>query len=123
MSDDAKLAVEDTNHGYRIGYYFSDEGEFGLMIGESRGHKYRKKPPEAYSEDNEAWIATYAIAMAFPDVECGLMSGFKFDSAAQAKKALAIAKRAISDAKAKRTPEPWEALALAAGWTPPKGKR
>jgi len=46
--------------------------------------------------------------------------GFVFPTERKARAACAIAKRALADAQSNRTPEPWEALALAAGWTPPK---
>ena len=44
-------------------------------------------------------------------------------SESSAKKALRVALAAIRALKENRTPEPWEAKALAAGWTPPKRSR
>jgi hypothetical protein len=120
MSDRCVLVADHHIGAYRVGWYF-DDGEIGAVLGDDPAHSERQ-PPTEYSVAAEHHIATYAVFCAMRSVDCDTF-GFKFDTMAQAKKALSIAKRAIVDAKANRAPEPWEALALAAGWTPPKGKR
>jgi hypothetical protein len=118
MSDSASLAIYSHRNGWMIGWYFADEGDFGAMLGEGGAAEYIKTPPAAYDPVNDGWIAEHAIYRTTRDLGTG--RGFVFPSERSAKTALAIARRAIADARKNRTPEPWEALALAAGWTPPK---
>lgn len=121
--DEGRLAVDDRREGWLIGWYFDGEGgSFGAMLGEGTTTHRKNPPPSEYNSANDIWIAEYAIYQAIPNVE-RTSSGFVFPTERKAKAACAIAKRAIADAKANRAPEPWEALALAAGWTPPKKRK
>lgn len=120
MSDDGALVADHHIGAYRVGWCFEDDG-IGAVLGDNPTYS-EQSPPAEYSDDAAHHIATHAVFCAMPWVESDEF-GFWFDTMAQAKKAHAIARRAIADAKARRKPEPWEALALAAGWTPPKGKR
>ena len=121
MTDGGKLIASDEawDDYPRVGWIFDGEG--GGTLGDEE--MMRTSPPPVPDESEGHWIATYAVAQAFPDADVTSCYGFAFDSMTQARKALAVAKRAIADAKLNRVPEPWEALALAAGWTPPKAKR
>jgi hypothetical protein len=123
MSDDGKLVATHNigNGDPRIAWYFASEGEYGGVLGGGPKDAYKRPPPAKYKEDNDTWIAEYAVITSFPDVDIDCC-GFVFATTKQATAALRVAKRAIADAKANRAPEPWEALALAAGWTPPKRK-
>lgn len=117
--DEGRLAVDARREGWMVGWYFDGEGEFGAMLGEGTTTHRKNPPPPVYSSANDIWIAEYAIYQAIPDVE-RCVRGFVFPTERKARAACAIAKRALADAQSNRTPEPWEALALAAGWTPPK---
>lgn len=123
MSEEGTLVASDEcwDDRPRVGWFFDDEGEGGGTLGDAE--EMRTVPPPVPDESDGHWIATYAVAQAFPGVEADSTYGFRSDSMVQARKALAVAKRAIADAKLNRAPEPWEALALAAGWTPPKARR
>lgn len=117
--DEGRLAVDARHEGWMVGWYFDSEGEFGAILGEGTTTHRKNPPPLEYNSANDIWIAEYAIYQAIPDVErCD--RGFVFPTERKARAACAIAKRALADAQSNRTPEPWEALALAAGWTPPK---
>lgn len=105
--------------GIHVGWYLADEQEGGATLGYPPSHR-TTPPPEQYKEDNDSWIASYAIAKAFPEVETNEY-GFSFDTITQARKALAVGKKAIQDAKLGREPEEWEMKALSEGWRPPRG--
>jgi len=117
--DEGRLAVDARREGWMVGWYFDNEGEFGAMLGEGTTTHRKNPPPSEHNSANDIWIAEYAIYQAIPNVE-RTSRGFVFPTERKARAACAIAKRALADAQSNRTPEPWEALALAAGWTPPK---
>lgn len=109
--DPGELAVFDDSKGYRIGWYFEDEGDFGGMLGEDPN-----LPAEAPVERAswEHWIANKTAASFEPEKDT---IGFFWESAAKAKKAL----RSIKEAMKTDKPMPeWATMALANGWKPPK---
>ena len=117
------LRIYERHDHFRIAWYLKEEGDFGLALGEMWSENEGKETRPHDDDDPEHWAAERAVAGA------GLVEGkvededegvWKWETRASAQKALRVAIAAVKDIRANRIPEPWEALALAAGWKPPK---
>lgn len=111
MSSNPKLVVECDRYLYRLAWFFPDEDDIGVYLGE-------EATPTDLNE-TRAQDASYATARA-----CGGSRddrGFYWESESAAKKAKTAVNAAIKAAE-KDTPLPdWAVKALAAGWKAPKG--
>lgn len=114
----ARLAIDDRDdYGrYRIGWYFSEDGDFGAMLGDTK-YAERDLAKMTCSEDRDCVIA-YLAAVKTEGVEVG-RDGIWWDGRKRAQNALRAIKAAVSNAE-HPWPE-WAVKARAAGWTPPKG--
>jgi len=108
-----RLQVYDDSGVYRIAWYFPDEGEIGMRLGEDI-KDLNKSGVEA--DHKEASLAVQAIVGVELDSE-----GFWWDSKTQAQAALRIAKRAIEELEGSMPWPEWAKRAEAHGWRPPKG--
>lgn len=118
----ARLAIEERRDRYtfQIGWFLPEDGDFGLMLGETWNENKNVTRDKADQDDPEHWDAEHAVApMATSRANsCG---AFEFESRSAAQKALAAAKAAIGAGKENRPMEEWEKIAIANGWKPPKG--
>lgn len=112
------LQIEENRRGgYSIGWWNADDGDIGLMLGESP--KWLTAPAPAKREDWECWAAERAAAEAKPDEGGGAKrKAFVWYSKAAAQAALRLAKGAL---KAEREMPEWAKTALLEGWKAPKG--
>lgn len=112
MSD--SIEIENYNGSYYLQWVC--DGEEGACIGDT---KYSADDlANADREDRWFIAATIAVAGMSPTPKCKPCYGFQFDTIAEARAALALAKAA------KNHPYPmpeWAAKAIAEGWKAPKG--
>jgi len=102
-----RLVVFEQAHNWAIGWDFGEGCD--AFLGQDPKDGTGKAPVD--KDSWEHWAASKALR------DAGL--GFKFDSRTEALKALSLARAAL---KTKRPFADWELKALAAGWTPPKGR-
>ena len=110
MSKD-KLVLDEDRGGWVISWYLADIGDVGATLGEGS--------PEANSKD-EHDIASLAAKAAAPPSAVSF-NGYRWESRADAQKALRAANAALADARSKVPLPDWAKQALAAGWKMPKG--
>ena len=107
-----KLVLDQNRDGrWLIGWYLAEDEDIGMYLGE--GH-----PHSADSKD-EHDIASRAAFEAGP---CTTYSdSYRWESRADAHRALRAANAALTDARSKVPLPDWAKQALAAGWKMPKG--
>lgn len=114
----ARLAIDERGYDgeYRIGWFLSEDGDFGAMIGET---KYTEAQIAKMTdrEDHECALA-YLAALKTDGYRVD-WRGLIWESRSAAQKALRAIKAAIANAD-HPWPE-WAVKARAEGWTPPKG--
>lgn len=105
-----RLAIYEDTCVYRLRWYFPDEDDWGMTLGEDL-----KDIKDAEWDHKAASLAVKAMS----DVELD-SEGFWWDSKSRAQGALRVAKQSI---KSKSDVKPWPEWALKAleqGWRPPK---
>jgi hypothetical protein len=111
--DNGKLVVDCDRNRWRLSWAFEDDvgGSLGQNSKDGEG-----EPLSGWSRgDWEHWAASKAVKN-LPGVERD-SCGFYWESEAQARKALRVAKEAL---KQERPLPEWAVQALKAGWKPPK---
>lgn len=109
------LQIEERRGVYSIGWWDAEDGDLGLMLGESP--QFLTAPAPQKRDDWECWAAERAAAGATPD-EGGRGKAFVWYSSKAAQSALRLCRAAL---KAERELPEWAKAALAAGWKAPKG--
>lgn len=110
MSKD-KLVLDENRGGWLISWYLAETGDMGAALGEGS--------PLAGSKDEHDIASLAAKAAATPST-IGF-NGYRWESRADAQRALRAAKAALLDARSKVPLPDWAKQALAAGWKMPKG--
>lgn len=116
--DEGKLDILDTSLGYSIGWYFEEEDEFGLMLGESWPEQ-NEKPSSDPELQKVREIENAVQKIGYPERRGS--SAFYWESLTLAKRALACARRMEKAFKVDRPLPDWALEAIAHGWKPPKG--
>lgn len=112
-----RLAIYEDSCVYRLRWYFPDEDDWGMILGEDLKDLDRADY-EAEWDHRAASMAVKGMSGVELDRD-----GFWWDSKSAAQVALQVARRAIkSKGEEKPWPE-WARKALEQGWRPPKGWR
>ncbi len=113
-----KLIVDEHRHGYRVVWQLDDD-EFGIgaALGETApGTPFRDQSPPTDPNELAMFLCERAAEACSPDGRDTY--GFWWESKTKAD----AARKAANAAMKHRSLEDWEQKALAAGWTPPKGR-
>ena len=118
---DAKLMIDESDrYIYRIGWFLTEDDEFGAMLGD---HRYTEAElAKMTSGDDRDCALAYLAAIKTEGVQQGRYNGSDclwWESRSAVTKALRAIKAAVANAD-HPWPE-WAVKAKAEGWTPPKG--
>lgn len=118
MSDEerSKLDLTDDHKGYRLAWFFEEEGEFGAVLGEDSNILDKAKPNAA--EEREAWEYYTANKLAQETGPERDQVGFYWESQSAARGVLRVIRATF---KAETSLPEWAKTALENGWKPPKG--
>ncbi len=118
-----RLRVKEDDEGFRIGWFSEESGEFGLMVGQYHlWHGPGPYPMVSSLEDqttNEVRVVENCARYHGADKD---PQGYFWSCKERALLALGLLQTALDNLYRKGPTYEWEKQALAAGWTPPKGK-
>lgn len=118
MADEqAKLILDEHNYGWRIVWWFPEEGDIGGAVGEIKSTRADLKSKD---KDCRESAAVYFAALEHKPQQDQYCT-FYWESKTKAQTALRACKLALKQLDEK-TPWPaWAKTAYAAGWKPPRG--